>query len=128
MLLFKPIIPVLMCSVIMILNLPQTPLLPLQQLRCILHKQNLTTIIFFQGGIRNYRHHPEMRWAKLMSVLHQYHGTGTVPGTYSGGTTLIDPNDANIIWNATTSRWEITFTVSGFSGFYLHTSMVAFCL
>lgn len=45
-----------------------------------------------------------------------------MPGTYPGGTTLIDPSDMNIIWNATLSRWEITFNVNGFSGFYLHTS------
>jgi hypothetical protein len=51
----------------------------------------------------------------------QFHGisaTGT-PGTYSGGTAVIDPADADIIWNATLSRWEISFNVTGFSGFII---------
>lgn len=52
----------------------------------------------------------------------QYHGTGTAPGNYTGTAELIDPADANIVWNATLSRWEITFDVTGFSGFYLHSS------
>ena len=47
-------------------------------------------------------------------------GTG-LPGTYSGTVTSINPNDANIIWNATNSRWEITFDVAGFSGFFVKT-------
>lgn len=52
--------------------------------------------------------------------ISQFHGTsgsGT-PGTYSGSTEVIDPNDANIVWNAAGSRWEVTISVSGFSGFY----------
>ena len=55
----------------------------------------------------------------------QYHGTSGSgnPGTYSGSSELIDPADANIIWNATYSRWEITFAVNGFSGFFLHTGL-----
>jgi len=52
----------------------------------------------------------------------QYHGTGTAPGNYSGLSELIDPSDGNIIWNGSASRWEVTFSVTGFSGFYLHTS------
>ncbi len=48
-------------------------------------------------------------------------GTG-LPGSYTSGATLIDPADANIVWNATASRWEITFDVTGFSGFILQTA------
>ena len=48
----------------------------------------------------------------------QYGGTGTTPGTYSGSTTLIDPADADIVWNG--YHWEISFNVTGFSGFYIH--------
>lgn len=48
----------------------------------------------------------------------QYGGTGTLPGTYSGSTTLIDPADADIVWNG--YHWEISFNVTGFSGFYIH--------
>jgi hypothetical protein len=51
-------------------------------------------------------------------IITQYHGTGTAPGNYTGTTVLIDPANANIIWNATQSRWEVTFDVTGFSGFY----------
>ncbi len=53
----------------------------------------------------------------------QNHGTSGsgIPGTYTGTKELIDPADASIVWNATASRWEITFTVTGFSGFFVHT-------
>jgi len=49
----------------------------------------------------------------------QFHGTSATgtPGTYSGATVTIVPNIANIIWNNTFSRWEISFPVNGFSGF-----------
>lgn len=47
--------------------------------------------------------------------------TGT-PGTYTGAGSLIDPVDSDIVWNATLSRWEISFDVAGFSGFFLQTS------
>ena len=55
-------------------------------------------------------------------IVTQYHGTGTAPGNYGGGTVLIDPANANIVWNATQSRWEVTFDVTGFSGFYVQTT------
>jgi hypothetical protein len=47
-------------------------------------------------------------------------GTG-LPGTYSGAITTIDPADADIIWNSGASRWEVTFDVTGFSGFFVKT-------
>lgn len=59
-------------------------------------------------------------------------GTG-LPASYSGSTMVIDPVDTDIVWNATSSAWEVTFTVSGFSGFILQSvsatlpvSMVSF--
>ena len=52
-------------------------------------------------------------------------GTG-LPGTYTGAAVTIDPADADIIWNSTASRWEISFDVTGFSGFFIKT--VAFIL
>ncbi|WP_315817239.1 hypothetical protein [Paraflavitalea speifideaquila] len=57
----------------------------------------------------------------------QYHGTsGTgLPGTYSGTTQVIDPADASIVWNAIASRWEVSFAVNGFSGFFVHTGSAA---
>ncbi|MBK7374944.1 MAG: T9SS type A sorting domain-containing protein [Chitinophagaceae bacterium] len=54
----------------------------------------------------------------------QYHGTGTAPGNYSGSTELIDPVDASIVWNGTTGLWEISFAVTGFSGFYVSGSYI----
>ncbi|MBS1588372.1 MAG: hypothetical protein JST52_02035, partial [Bacteroidetes bacterium] len=61
----------------------------------------------------------------------QVHGTGTNPSNYTGyvgngpSAVLIDPADSNIVWNSTQNRWEITFNVTGFSGFYLHTTNTA---
>ena len=42
-----------------------------------------------------------------------------LPGTYSGLTTIIKPADADIVWNSNVNRWEITFDVLGFSGFFI---------
>ncbi len=56
---------------------------------------------------------------KANLLVTQYHGTGTAPGNYTGSTELIDPDDADIVWNSTTNLWEISFNVSGFSGFYI---------
>lgn len=49
-------------------------------------------------------------------------GTG-LPGTYaSAGRMEIDPDDNDIVWNATANRWEISFDVTGFSGFFIGNS------
>jgi Secretion system C-terminal sorting domain len=48
-------------------------------------------------------------------------GTG-LPGTYTGTVTTINPVDANIVWNTSQSRWEVSFNVTGFSGFFVKTS------
>jgi alpha-tubulin suppressor-like RCC1 family protein len=48
-------------------------------------------------------------------------GSG-LPATYTGTAVTIDPADADIIWNGTNSRWEVTFDVTGFSGFFVNTS------
>jgi len=57
----------------------------------------------------------------------QYHGTPTTtpstPGNYTGNAgsgTYINPVDANIVWNG--SYWAVTFDITGFSGFYIHTN------
>ncbi len=47
-------------------------------------------------------------------------GTG-LPDTYPGATTTIDPDDANVTWNPDAERWEVTFPVAGFSGFFVKT-------
>jgi hypothetical protein len=46
-----------------------------------------------------------------------------LPNTYtSGGKVVLDPVDADVVWNATLSRWEISINIVGFSGFFLQTS------
>ncbi len=42
-----------------------------------------------------------------------------LPRTYPGPIATINPNDADIIWNSTASRWEISFTTTGFGGFFI---------
>jgi ELWxxDGT repeat protein len=54
----------------------------------------------------------------------QYHGVGTAPGNYPGAEEIINPADDSIVWNAAANYWEVSFTVTGFSGFYL-SSVVA---
>lgn len=49
----------------------------------------------------------------------QFHGTGTAPGNYIGSSVLISPS---VAWNATSNSWELTFPVTGFSGFYISTA------
>ncbi|MDQ6814325.1 MAG: T9SS type A sorting domain-containing protein, partial [Bacteroidota bacterium] len=45
-----------------------------------------------------------------------------LPASYSGATTLIDPADGDIIWNAEANRWEVTFDVTGFGAFFVQTN------
>lgn len=45
-----------------------------------------------------------------------------LPESYSGTASTIDPSDADIVWNSPLNRWEITFDVTGFSGFFVKTS------
>ena len=49
-------------------------------------------------------------------------GSGLV-NTYPTTTAplTIDPADADIIWNASLNRWEVSFDVNGFSGFFVKT-------
>jgi sugar lactone lactonase YvrE len=47
-------------------------------------------------------------------------GTG-LPNTYSGTAVTINPADGDIIWNAAQNRWEVSFNVTGFSGFFVKT-------
>ena len=51
--------------------------------------------------------------------MSQYHGTGTAPGNYTGTLEVIDPNDDAVIWNAATNLWQVSFNVTGFSGFFV---------
>lgn len=49
-------------------------------------------------------------------------GSG-LPATYTGTTTTITNPD--VIWNSTANRWEISFAVTGFSGFFVKTTEAA---
>ena len=44
-----------------------------------------------------------------------------LPSTYDATPITIDPDDADILWSAAMSRWEVTFNVTGFSGFFVKT-------
>lgn len=45
-----------------------------------------------------------------------------LPATYPGTAVTIDPEDADIVWNAAGSYWEVSFAVTGFSGFFAKTT------
>ncbi len=45
-------------------------------------------------------------------------GTG-LPDSYSGAVSPINPDDADIVWNDTGNRWEVSFATTGFGGFFL---------
>ncbi len=57
-------------------------------------------------------------------TITQIHGTGTAPDNYSGWTgagpakLLITPGQSNVVWNSVKLWWEVTFPVTGFSGFF----------
>jgi Secretion system C-terminal sorting domain len=46
-------------------------------------------------------------------------GTG-LPSTYTGSPVTITPT--SVTWNSTAARWEVTFPVTGFSGFFVKTT------
>ncbi|MDQ1089785.1 T9SS type A sorting domain-containing protein [Siphonobacter sp. SORGH_AS_1065] len=47
-----------------------------------------------------------------------------LPNSYGGSIETIDPDDGDIVWNYGASRWEISFHVIGFSGFFVKTGSV----
>ncbi len=51
-------------------------------------------------------------------------GTG-LPGSYIFGVAVIDPVDSDIVWNSILNRWEVSFNVTGFSGFIIQTIATA---
>ena len=50
-------------------------------------------------------------------TISQFHGTGTTPDTYVGTAGTIIPT--SVTWNSAASRWEVSFSVTGFSGFFV---------
>jgi len=65
--------------------------------------------------------HPSDVTGKEKLRIWQQHGTSATgtPGSYSGTDTLLNPDDAAIVWNGTDNRWEVSFNVTGFSGFFV---------
>ena len=55
----------------------------------------------------------------------KYPGTSNdnsgLPASYTGTPVEIDPVDHDIAWNNSLSRWEVSFDVTGFSGFIVQT-------
>lgn len=65
----------------------------------------------------------EKRKANLR--IYQFHGPSLdesgSPASYGISRTVIDPGDQDIKWNAGLNRWEVSFSVEGFSGFFAGT-------
>jgi trimeric autotransporter adhesin len=96
------------------------------------------TLFFLQSDFDNYNANNGL-WPDLPNApgdavgisnlrISQYHGSAntnpSLPNQYSAGTaTYINPADANIVWNVVNNYWEVTFNVTGFSGFYVHTNL-----
>jgi hypothetical protein len=53
--------------------------------------------------------------------VYQYHGFSatSLPGSYSGVGTEINPDDANVSWSPEAGCWAVAFNVTGFSGFFV---------
>jgi hypothetical protein len=62
----------------------------------------------------------KLRIAKYPGVSSDNSG---LPASYAGTPVLIDPADGDIQWNETLARWEVSFDVTGFSGFVVQTSI-----
>lgn len=64
---------------------------------------------------------------KAILVIKQYTGVSSnttgLPNTYTAGPFNINPDDNDIVWNATYSRWEVSFNFTGYSGFFLTTDL-----
>jgi hypothetical protein len=54
--------------------------------------------------------------------LSQFEGAGATPGANSGAAVV---PLTSVTWNAITNAWEVTFNVTGFSTFYLHTNLTS---
>ena len=59
--------------------------------------------------------------------IYRFGGTSATGAAaeYAVGISEINPEDADIIWNAANSRWEVSFNHSGFGGFFAGTSTTA---
>jgi len=97
------------------------------------------TLYFTQEEFNDFNNHPgsaldlpanatdaigkdNLRIAKYPGISND--GSG-LPGSYTGAPVIINPADSNIVWNATNNRWEVSFDVTGFSGFIVQTKGTA---
>lgn len=93
------------------------------------------TLYFTQAEFDNYNNHPgsitdlptgagDAPGIANLQVI-KYPGTTNdnsgFPGSYTAPAELIDPDDADIVYNAVAGRWEVSFNVTGFSGFIVRT-------
>lgn len=61
---------------------------------------------------------------KANLLIEKRSGIGNANGdfySYPGAGSNINPTDADIVWNADALRWEVSFNVTGFSGFWVKT-------
>lgn len=77
---------------------------------------NVTQLPHNAADVENYK--TNLRIEKRSGT--SSNGTG-LPNTYSG--TILDIVPASVSWNATAGRWEVTFDVSGFSGFFAKSTL-----
>lgn len=95
------------------------------------------TLYFRQEEFDDFNAHPESFSnlpaspddisGKMNLRISQYHGISSdgsgLPSSFSSEEFVIDPEDQDIVWNTLMSRWEISFDVTGFSNFLIHTSV-----
>lgn len=78
------------------------------------------------GSILDLPANPTDNAGKANLRIGQFAGTSNdgsgLPDTYTGTSKVIDPADTDIIWSAEFNRWEISFDITGFSGFIVQTS------
>lgn len=65
---------------------------------------------------------PDLTNKKVYMVFTKYSNNVSF-GSFSDPGELINPDDADIVWNSADNWWEISFDNAGFSEFYLHTGV-----
>lgn len=96
------------------------------------------TLYFTQAEFDAYNNHPNTNSferlpmsptdaaGKANLLVFKYSGTSSdgsgLPSTYPNDIFVIDPADESINWNEALQRWEVSFDVTGFSGFIVSTS------
>lgn len=56
-----------------------------------------------------------------ITAFHSMPGSGDGPGGYDTSAANVEAIPCTAVWNAVANRWEVTFTTTQFSGFFLHT-------